>query len=171
MGETCSASERNEKCKQWRIPFSGMWCRVVFVWTYVSEDCIAFIFRVEESASEELAWASSCDPPKRRFTSQKTALLIVTALKTSDLTNVSNIAAGIGGREDCLGDLRIDGRITLRLLFWYRIWRKLCVRTTVGRAEWMSEHNRHPARLRLRLRTSTLYLSNTSVYNSVNLLG
>jgi hypothetical protein len=37
-----------------------MWRSVIFVWTDVSEDRIASIFRVEESASEEPAWASSC---------------------------------------------------------------------------------------------------------------
>jgi hypothetical protein len=40
----------------WRMPFSGMWHRAVFVWTDVSEDHIASISRVEESANEELAW-------------------------------------------------------------------------------------------------------------------
>jgi hypothetical protein len=36
-----------------------MWHRVVFVWTYISEDRIASIFRVEKSASKEPAWAVS----------------------------------------------------------------------------------------------------------------
>jgi hypothetical protein len=35
------------------MPFSGMWRRVVLVWTDVSEDHIVSIFRVEESANEE----------------------------------------------------------------------------------------------------------------------
>jgi hypothetical protein len=37
-----------------------MWRRVVFVWTDVSEDRIAYIFKVEKTASEESVWASSC---------------------------------------------------------------------------------------------------------------
>jgi hypothetical protein len=42
------------------LPFCGMWCRVVLVWTDVSEHRITSIFRVEESASEEPERASSC---------------------------------------------------------------------------------------------------------------
>jgi hypothetical protein len=34
-----------------------MWCCVDFVWTDVPEESIAFIFRVEKSASEESTWA------------------------------------------------------------------------------------------------------------------
>jgi hypothetical protein len=34
-----------------------MWRRVDLVWTEVSEEHIASIFRVEKSASEESAWA------------------------------------------------------------------------------------------------------------------
>jgi hypothetical protein len=41
----------------WRMPSSGMWRRVDLVWTDVSEECIASIFKVEKSASEEPAWA------------------------------------------------------------------------------------------------------------------
>jgi hypothetical protein len=37
-----------------------MWRRVHLVWTYVSEELIASIFRVEKSASEEAAWAGGC---------------------------------------------------------------------------------------------------------------
>jgi hypothetical protein len=44
----------------WRIPSSGMWYHVDLMWTYVSEESIASIFRVETSASEEPAWASGC---------------------------------------------------------------------------------------------------------------
>jgi hypothetical protein len=74
----------------------GMWSRAVLVWTDVSEGRIASIFRVEKSESEELAWASSCSyvPPKRRFTEevhnatfQKTALFIITAVQTSNITS------------------------------------------------------------------------------------
>jgi hypothetical protein len=41
----------------WRMPSAGMWGRVDFVWTDVSEERIASIFRVEKSVSEEPAWA------------------------------------------------------------------------------------------------------------------
>jgi hypothetical protein len=37
-----------------------MWRRVDLVWTDVSEERIAYIFRVEKSASEEPAWAGGC---------------------------------------------------------------------------------------------------------------
>jgi hypothetical protein len=37
-----------------------MWRRVDLVWTDVSEERIASIFRVEKSASEEPAWAGGC---------------------------------------------------------------------------------------------------------------
>jgi hypothetical protein len=37
-----------------------MWHRVDLVWTDVSEKHIAFIFRVEKSASEEPPWAGGC---------------------------------------------------------------------------------------------------------------
>jgi hypothetical protein len=39
------------------MPSSGIWHRVDLGWTDVSEKCIASIFKVEESASEEPAWA------------------------------------------------------------------------------------------------------------------
>jgi hypothetical protein len=38
-----------------------MWRRVDLVWTDVSEERIASIFRVEESTSEEPAWAGLLD--------------------------------------------------------------------------------------------------------------
>jgi hypothetical protein len=63
----------------WRMSSSGMWRCVHLVWTDVSKERIASIFRVEKSASEEPAWAGGC---RRRFTkdlhnatSQKTAFL------------------------------------------------------------------------------------------------
>jgi hypothetical protein len=34
-----------------------MWRRVDLVWTYISEERIASIFKVEKSSSEEPAWA------------------------------------------------------------------------------------------------------------------
>jgi hypothetical protein len=37
-----------------------MWRRVDLVWTHVSEERIASIFRVEKSASEEPEWAGGC---------------------------------------------------------------------------------------------------------------
>jgi hypothetical protein len=37
-----------------------MWRRVLLVWTNVSEEHIASIFRVEKSANEEEAWAGGC---------------------------------------------------------------------------------------------------------------
>jgi hypothetical protein len=42
----------------WRTPSCGMWRRVDLVWTDISEERIASIFRVEKSASEEPAWAA-----------------------------------------------------------------------------------------------------------------
>jgi hypothetical protein len=87
-----------ETWRLWRMPSSGMWRRVDIVWTDVSEERIASIFRVEKSASEEPTWAGDCRlwtdvSEERRFTqdlhgatSQKTALFMDTAVKTSNLT-------------------------------------------------------------------------------------
>jgi hypothetical protein len=36
-----------------------MWRRVVLVWTDISEECIASIFKVEKFAREEPAWVGS----------------------------------------------------------------------------------------------------------------
>jgi hypothetical protein len=44
-----------------------MWHRVIFVWTDVSEDRRASIFRIEEYTSGEPEWASSCRFLARRF--------------------------------------------------------------------------------------------------------
>jgi hypothetical protein len=44
----------------WRMPSSEMWCCVVLVWTDLSEECIASIFRVKKFASKEPAWAGGC---------------------------------------------------------------------------------------------------------------
>jgi hypothetical protein len=41
----------------WRMPCSGIWRRVALVWTDVSEECIASIFRIEKSSNEEPTWA------------------------------------------------------------------------------------------------------------------
>jgi hypothetical protein len=41
----------------WRMPSSGLWRRVDLVWTEVSEERIASVFRVEKSSSKEPAWA------------------------------------------------------------------------------------------------------------------
>jgi hypothetical protein len=84
----------------WRMPSSRMWCHVDLVWTIVSEERIASIFRVEKSTSKEPAtcssWFLACRffqpwrwrwyvPPKYRFTqdphgatSQKTAFFLHT---------------------------------------------------------------------------------------------
>jgi hypothetical protein len=43
------------------MPSSGIWRHVDFVWTDVSEEYIASIFRVEKSASEDPAWAGGCE--------------------------------------------------------------------------------------------------------------
>jgi hypothetical protein len=77
----------------WRMSSSGMWRYVDLVWTEVSEEGIASIFRVEnprarnQSKQVDADWADV--PPKSRFTqdlhgdtSQKTAFFIVTAVKT-----------------------------------------------------------------------------------------
>jgi hypothetical protein len=40
-----------------------MWRRVDLVWTYVSQERIASIFRVEKSVSEEPAWAGGSRLP------------------------------------------------------------------------------------------------------------
>jgi hypothetical protein len=98
----------------WRMPSSGMWHRVDIVWTDVSEERSASIFRVQKFSTEEPAWGGGCtlQPPahagsssgmflswrwrryvsqKHRFTqdlygstSQKTTFFIVTAVKTSN---------------------------------------------------------------------------------------
>jgi hypothetical protein len=44
----------------WRMPFSGMWRRVVLGRTDVSEERIASLFSVEKSTSKEPAWADGC---------------------------------------------------------------------------------------------------------------
>jgi hypothetical protein len=79
----------------WRMLSSGMWHRVDLVWTNVSEEHIASIFRVEGLIWFILLpwrWRQYV-PPKRWFTqdphgatSQKTAFFIVTEVKTSNLT-------------------------------------------------------------------------------------
>jgi hypothetical protein len=65
-----------------------MWCRVGLVSTDVSEESVAFTFRVEKFSSEEERYqlaSSSAFPPKRPFsedthgvTSQKTAFFLST---------------------------------------------------------------------------------------------
>jgi hypothetical protein len=82
-----------------RMPSPGMWCRVDLTWTDVSEERVASIFRVENSASDESERAGGCShvSSKLRFTqdlhgatSQKTTFFIVTAVKTSNLTSLSS---------------------------------------------------------------------------------
>jgi hypothetical protein len=41
---------RFSRLSLWRMPSSGMWRRVILVWTDVSEESIASIFRVQKSA-------------------------------------------------------------------------------------------------------------------------
>jgi hypothetical protein len=96
-----------------------MWRLVDFVWTNVSEERLASTFRVEKSASEEpvcnhlltlvptsmifLPWKwRRYVPPKRRFTqnlhgatSQKTTFFILTAVKTSNLMNLSEFGTDL----------------------------------------------------------------------------
>jgi hypothetical protein len=55
-----------------------MWRGVDIVWTNVSEESIASIFRVEKSTSEEASWAGGL----HSATLQTTAFFIVTAVKT-----------------------------------------------------------------------------------------
>jgi hypothetical protein len=45
-----------------------MWRRVVLVWTDVSEERIASVFRVDKSAKEEPAWAGDCRLSSRTMT-------------------------------------------------------------------------------------------------------
>jgi hypothetical protein len=44
-----------------RMPSSGMWRHIDLVWTDVSEERIAFIFRVDKSICEEPTWAGGSD--------------------------------------------------------------------------------------------------------------
>jgi hypothetical protein len=55
----------------WRMPSSGMWRCADVVWTDVSEEPVAPIFRVENSASEEPAWASGCSLQLADFSTLK----------------------------------------------------------------------------------------------------
>jgi hypothetical protein len=104
----------------WRMASSRMWCRVNLVWTDVSEVCITSIFRVEKSVVCShllkpvprsrifLPWRwRRYVPPKRRFTqdkhdatSKKTAFFIVTAVKTSNLTQDTSLIRK--GRINCI---------------------------------------------------------------------
>jgi hypothetical protein len=75
------------------MPSSGILRRVVLLRTNVSEELNASILRVIRIGEVGTTSAVTSDPLKRRFlqephgvTSQKTALFIVTAVKTSNLT-------------------------------------------------------------------------------------
>jgi hypothetical protein len=93
----------------WRMLSSGMWRHVDLVWIDILEECMASIFRVGKSISEEPAWAGDCRLTRGFFypedegdtflwnvashkiyihgdTSQETAFFIATAVKTSYLT-------------------------------------------------------------------------------------
>jgi hypothetical protein len=50
-GQRINLLRAHEVLKEWRMPSSGMWRRVDLVWSDVSEERIASIFRVEKSAS------------------------------------------------------------------------------------------------------------------------
>jgi hypothetical protein len=66
---------------------SGMWHRLDLVWTDVSEERIAFFFRVEISASEEQAWASGCrlQPPAHAVSSHADiSTLTMKAIRSSE---------------------------------------------------------------------------------------
>jgi hypothetical protein len=49
-----------------------MWRHVDIVWTDVSEERIASIFRVEKSGSEEPTWAGGCSHRRENFKSYNT---------------------------------------------------------------------------------------------------
>jgi hypothetical protein len=78
------------------LPSSGMWRSVDIVWTDVSEERIASIFRIENPRARNQREQVAADwyvPLKRRFTqdlhgatSQENAFFIVTAVKTSNPT-------------------------------------------------------------------------------------
>jgi hypothetical protein len=65
-----------------------MWYHVDLMWTDVSEERIASIFRVEKSASEEPAWRwRRYVPPKCRLTQD---LHGATSQKTAFVTNITH---------------------------------------------------------------------------------
>jgi hypothetical protein len=77
-----------------RMPSSGMWRRIDHVWTDLSEERIASIFKIGKPQARNQR--EQVAAPKRRFTqdlhgatSQKTAFFIVTAVKTSNLTCIT----------------------------------------------------------------------------------
>jgi hypothetical protein len=55
----------------WRMPSSGMRFCIDLVWTDISEERIASIFRVQKSASEESAWAGGCGLSHQSKTTSK----------------------------------------------------------------------------------------------------
>jgi hypothetical protein len=79
-GRKCSwcnnAALSEENCeKPWRMSSSWLWRLVDLVWTDVSKEHVASIFKVEKSAREEPAWAGGCNHllshPRRRHSSCK----------------------------------------------------------------------------------------------------
>jgi hypothetical protein len=123
------------KSYNWRMPSSGMWRRVDLLWTDVSEERIASIFRAEKFTCCShlltlvfrtrifLFWRWWYVPPKRRFThdlrgatSQKTAFFIVTAAKTSNFTKSCNCHI-YGGQFDIMRRWGI--KFILRVLKFY----------------------------------------------------
>jgi hypothetical protein len=114
-----------------------MWRQVDLVWTDLSEERFAYIFRVEKSASEKPAWAGgSILLLARRFfcpenvgdmflryigsykisTSQKTEFFIAAAVKTSTPTYCRYFFLCI---DFSLSKVSSEGWIVFRKRFWY----------------------------------------------------
>jgi hypothetical protein len=131
-GKNALEPQSIELNKQLKSAVSGMWRLVDLVWTDVSEELIASIFRVEKSARAYfhlltlvprsrifLPWRwRRYAPPKRRFTqdihgatSQKTAFLIVTAMKTWNPTN-EQLFTNTGRQENVYGCKKERERVT-----------------------------------------------------------
>jgi hypothetical protein len=72
------------------MPSSGMWRRVDLVWTDVSEERIASIFRVEKSAIEEPAWAGGCRLHSHRRENLKSYIIINDNKKNGKVVPVFN---------------------------------------------------------------------------------
>jgi hypothetical protein len=115
--------------RHWRMSSSGMWRRVYLLWTDVSEECVASIFRVEKRCFRLVAQPASNlptlvprsriflawrwrwhVPQKRRFTqdlhgatSQKTAFFIVYSCENLNSYTIDIIISflQIRGRSIC----------------------------------------------------------------------
>jgi hypothetical protein len=111
--ETLLHTNINQKLS--RMSSSWICCRVDLVRTDVSEECVASIFKVEKLL-ERRRWRLHVSS-KRRFiqdphcgTSQKTAFFIVTAVKTSDPTEMKSLGtrAGLETENTAIGIRRAD---------------------------------------------------------------